>query len=539
MYDNNNFSGKITALYCRLSRDDELEGESNSITNQKKMLMKYAEDNSFENCEFYVDDGISGTTFNRPDFQRMISDCEEKKVGTVIVKDMSRFGRNYLEVGYYTEIFFPENGIRFIAVNDCVDSNKGTDDFTPFRNIINEWYAKDISKKIKSSLKSKGMSGKHISRCVYGYKAGKDSQDWVIDQPAAEVVKMIYKLFIDGKGIVGIASHLKRQGILTPVEYAQSNGKYQTWDTFGHHAWCASTVSKILNQQEYVGDTVNFRTRKPSYKSKKQVKNDKSDYVVFENTHPAIISREQFELVQKLLVSRKKVYAKSTPDPLRGLIMCADCGARLYLQRQSNRNYSNLDCYYCGTYKREKSVCTNHRILLSDINEILSKELRFITEMASSNLDELVKLLQKNSEKRNNINQTSLIKEKAACVKRISEIDLLIKRLFEQTVINGLSLERISSLAADYESEQKALKEKLVELNQKLSEFNETDKCIDRFIAVAKRYADFEVLTPEIIISFVDKIYVHQMYVDENGCKCQQIDVVFNYIGEFERNSIV
>lgn len=538
MYDNKNSSEKNTALYCRLSRDDELEGESNSITTQKKILTKYAEDNGFENFEFYIDDGISGTTFNRPDFQRMIADCEDKKIGTVIVKDMSRFGRNYLEVGYYTEIFFPENGIRFIAVNDGVDSTKETDDFTPFRNIINEWYAKDISKKIKSSLKSKGMSGKHISRPVYGYKAGKDSQDWIIDEPAAEVVKMIYELFIGGKGIGVIASHLQRQGILTPVEYAQSDGRYQTWNTFGHHAWSSATVSKILRQQEYIGDTVNFRTRKPSYKSKKQVMNDKSDYMIFENTHPAIISREQFDLVQKLLVSRKKVYAKSKPDPLRGLIMCADCGARLYLQRQSNRDYAHLDCYYCGSYKREKSVCTNHRILLSDINEILSGELQYITEMANNNLDELVKLLQKNSEKRSNINQTSLIKEKAVCEKRIGEIDLLIKKLFEQTVIGGLSPERISSLTAGYESEQKGLKDKLAILNQKLSECCETNKSIDRFIAVAKRYADFETLTPEIIISFVDKIFVHQMYVDKNGDKCQQIDIVFNYIVEFEHGNI-
>lgn len=537
MYDNNNLSTKITALYCRLSRDDELEGESNSIKTQKKILMKYAQDNGFENCEFFIDDGISGTTFNRPDFQRMIADCEEKKIGTVIVKDMSRFGRNYLEVGYYTEIFFPENNIRFIAVNDGVDSTKENDDFTPFRNIINEWYAKDISKKIKSSLKAKGMSGKHISRCVYGYKQGKDNQDWIIDEPAAEIVRMIYKLFIDGKGVGAIALHLQRQGILTPVEYAKSNGKYQTWDTFGHHAWCSATVSKILRQQEYVGDTVNFRTRKPSYKSKKQIQNDESDYVIFENTHPAIISREQFELVQKLLVSRKKVYTKGTPDPLRGLIMCADCGARLYLQRQTNRKYSNLDCYYCGTYKREKSVCTNHRTLLSDINEILFKELRFITDMASSNCDELISLIQKSSEKKSNINHASLIKEKTACEKRISEIDLMIKKLFEQSVHDSLSSERFSSLTADYESEQKGLKERFAEINRKLSKFDETGKSIDRFIAVAKRYSDFETLTPEIIISFVDKIYVHQMYVDDEGNKCQQIDIVFNYIGEFEHNS--
>lgn len=348
---------------------------------------------------------------------------------------------------------------------------------------------------------------------------------------------MIYKLFIDGKGVGAIALYLQRQGILTPVEYAKTNGKYQTWDTFGHHAWCSATVSKILRQQEYVGDTVNFRSYKPSYKSKKQIKNDKSDYAIFKNTHEAIIDREQFDLVQKLLVSRKKVYTKGTPDPLRGLIMCADCGARLYLQRQTNRDYAHLDCYYCGTYKREKSVCTNHRVLLSDINEILSRELRFITEMASNNLEELVKLLQKNSEKSNRINHGSLVKEKSTCKKRIDEIDLMIKKLFEQSVTGGLSSERFSTLTADYENEQKALKKKLADLTKKLSELDETDKSIDRFIAVAKRFADFETLTPEIIIAFVDKILVHQMYIDDDEEKCQQIDIVFNFIGEFEHDS--
>ncbi len=342
----------------------------------------------------------------------MISDCENQKIGTVIVKDMSRFGRNYLEVGYYTEIFFSEKNIRFIAVNDGVDTSKETDDFVPFRNIINEWYAKDISKKIKSSLKSKGMSGKHIIHGIYGYKTGKDKQDWIIDEPAAEIVRLIYKLFIEGMGVTAIASYLKRQNVLTPVEYAKTNGKYPDWETFGKCDWCSSTVTKILTHREYIGDTVNFRTYKPSYKSKRQVKNDKDKQVIFKNTHPAIIDDEQFELVQKLLVTRKKAYADRTPDPLRGLILCADCGARLYLQKQTNPRYSNLDCYYCGTYKRDKERCTNHRVLLCDINEILLKELRFITTKVAENVDELAKLIQKNSEKSSSTNCAALTREK-------------------------------------------------------------------------------------------------------------------------------
>lgn len=536
MYDCNH-DNLITALYCRLSRDDLLEGESNSITTQKTILKKFADDNGFTNCKYYIDDGITGTTSKRPDFQKMISDCEKKKIGVVIVKDMSRFGRNYLEVGYYTEIYFPENGIRFMSVIDGADSTKGNDEFMPFRNIMNEWYARDISNKIKSSLKSKGMSGKHISRPPYGYKAGKDNQDWVIDEPAAEIVRLIFKLFIEGKGVTAIALYLQRQGVLTPVEYAQSNGKYQTWDTFGHHAWCSSTVSKILKYREYIGDTVNFRSYKPSYKSKRQIKNDESKFVIFENTHPPIIDREQFDIVQQLLVTRKKVYPDRTPDPLRGLMICADCGARLYLQRQPKRQYANLDCYYCGTYKRVKEACTNHRLLVSDINKILSDELRFITDMAGKNTERLAKLIRKNSERKSEVSSSSLLKEKEKCEKRIAQIDKMVKKLFEQSVNNSLSEERFISLSADYDREQKELKEHLTELNKKLSDVTDNDQSIDRFIAVAKKYADFETLTPEIITAFVQKIIVHEACIDDNGERVQKIEIVFNFIGEFDHDS--
>lgn len=538
MFNNNDTYEKITALYCRLSRDDELDGDSNSIVTQKKILQKFADENGFANCRFYVDDGVSGTTFNRPDFQRMITDCENQKVSTVLVKDMSRFGRNYLEVGYYTEIFFPEKNIRFIAVNDGVDTSKETDDFVPFRNIINEWYAKDISKKVKSSLKSKGMSGKHISRCIYGYKAGKDSQDWIIDEPAAEIVRLIYKMFIEGSGVVSIARYLQKQKILTPVEYAKANGRYQTWETLGNCYWCSATVSKILSYQEYAGDTVNFRFRKPSYKSKRQIRNDESDLVIFPNTHEPIIDREQFELVQKLKVIRKKEVAKATPDPLRGLIVCADCGARLYLQKCSTpKRYPHLDSYYCGSYKRSKDLCTSHRVLLSDINTLLLKELRYVTEMANKNLDKFAQMLSKKAEKQANLNSSALNREKLSCEKRIAEIDRMIKKLFEQSVTGGLTQERFASLTADYEAEQSELKKKLYDIKEKLGSLDTQNKDIDRFIAVAKKYADFESLTPEIIVEFVDKICVHQLRIDEDGNKSQQLDIYFNYIGSFEHNS--
>lgn len=381
------------------------------------------------------------------------------------------------------------------------------------------------------------MSGKHISRCIYGYKAGKDSQDWIIDEPAAEIVRLIYKLFIGGKGVVAIAKYLQEQKVLTPVEYAKTNGRYQTWDTYGGCYWCSATVSKILSQQEYIGDTVNFRFKKPSYKSKRQIRTDESELMIFPNTHEPIIDREQFELVQKLKATRKKEVAKATPDPLRGLIICADCGARLYLQRcVTPKRYPHLDGYYCGSYKRSKELCTNHRVLLSDINELLLKELRYVTDTANKNLDKFAKMLLKKAEKRADVNSNSLSREKQSCEKRIAEIDRMIKKLFEQSVNGGLTQERFTSLTADYETEQAELKKKLSGINEKLNSLDTTNKDIDRFIAVAKKYADFETLTPEIIVEFVDKICVHQLQIDENGNKSQQLDIYFNYIGAFEHD---
>ncbi len=404
--------------------------------------------------------------------------------------------------------------------------------------MFNDWFARDTSKKIKAVFKAKGQSGKHLGRPPYGYKSSEqDKNVWEIDDEAAVVVRSIFQMCIDGLGPAQIARKLREQEILIPTAYAQSNGSGGTREFKSPTRWGEQTVNKILDRIEYAGHTANFKTHKKSYKNKKRIENPKSEWLIFENTHPAIISQHDFDLVSELRRNKRKIQKCGEVNPFSGMVYCADCGARLYLQRQTNPRYSNLDCYYCGTYKRNKNVCTNHRVLLSDINEILSRELRFITEMASNNLDELVKLLQKNSKKSNNINHGSLIKEKAVCEKRIAEIDLMIKKLFEQSVIGGLTSERFSSLTADYENEQKMLKEKLADLTQKLSELNETDKGIDRFIAVAKRYADFETLTPEIIISFVDKIFVHQMYLDDNGEKCQQIDIVFNFIGGFEYDS--
>ena len=332
---NYNYGGEITALYCRLSRDDDLVGDSNSIVHQKEILESYAKSHAFLNPVFYVDDGYSGTNFNRPAFQRMLGDIESGKVKTVIVKDMSRFGRNYIMVGYYTEILFEQKGIRFIAVNDMVDSKQEGDEFTPFRNIINEWYAKDTSKKVKAVLRAKGMSGKHVSPVPpYGYKKDeRDKTKWVIDEEAALVVREIYRLYLEGAGTKEIADILTARGIETPIIYFKRRGMPVRSKSEVPDVWSMATVAGILKQEAYTGCTVNFKTRKKSYKTKYQERLPRENWVIFENTQEAIIDRETFSIVHKMLESRRRPKKIGSPcvNVFNGLVYCADCGNRMYL----------------------------------------------------------------------------------------------------------------------------------------------------------------------------------------------------------------
>src|SRR5574344_2015231 len=329
---------KITALYCRLSRDDELQGDSNSIKNQKSILKKYADDNGFINTEFFVDDGVSGTTFDRPDFQRMITEMDAGRIGTIIVKDMSRLGRDYLKVGYYTEIAFPNAEVRFIAINNGVDSaNQQDSDFTPFLNIINEWYAKDTSKKIRAVFKAKGQAGKPLcTNPPYGYvKDPDDKTHWVIDKEAADVVRQAFHLCMDGYGPTQIAKEFNKRHIMNPTAHAKANG-ITIPDNRGHdddYIWRGSTIVHMLSRQEYLGHTVNFKTYRKSYKQKKQLKNDPSQWQIFENTHEAIIDRETFDIVQRIRDGRRRVTPMGKMPTLSGMVYCADCGSKMYQVR--------------------------------------------------------------------------------------------------------------------------------------------------------------------------------------------------------------
>lgn len=369
---------RITALYCRLSRDDELSGDSNSIVNQKEILSAYAKKHGFSNIKFYVDDGFSGTNFNRPDFQKMLEDVKGGIIGTIIVKDMSRFGRDYIMVGYYTEIMLPQSDVRFIAVNDNVDSeNQADNDFTPFRNIINEWYAKDTSKKIRSVLKAKGNSGKHLSVIPpFGYKKDpNDKNRWLVDEEAAQIVRKIYRMYLEGNNMGSIARRLTEEGVETPKLYAENRGiKHYKAATYPE-IWSRISVEYILSNYEYTGCTVNFKTKRKSFKNKKQIIQNKEEWAVFENTQEAIIDKETFELVQKMR-GTKRAYTKFNEiNIFSGLLFCADCGGRMTIRRRKDDR--RKDSFICSTYrKKKKNLCTEHAIKVSALEQIVLEDIR-------------------------------------------------------------------------------------------------------------------------------------------------------------------
>jgi site-specific DNA recombinase len=393
---------KITALYCRLSRDDELAGDSNSIVNQKAILKKYAEDNGFRNIEFYVDDGVSGTTFDRPDFNRMIADVESGRIGTIIIKDMSRFGRDYLKVGYYTEIMFPEADVRFIAINNGIDSaNQADSDFTPFLNIINEWYAKDTSKKIRAVFKSKGQSGKPLcTNPPYGYiKDPEDKLHWIIDEKAAEVVRDIFRLCMAGFGPTQIAKQLEKRCIDTPTVHLRKMGiNTPARPPENPYAWSARTVADILAKMEYLGHTVNFKTSKKSYKSKVKILNNPEDWLVFQNTHEAIIDEGTWETVQKIRDGKRRPSRLGEMGMLSGMMFCADCGAKLYQVRGKGWTHDK-EYFVCATYRKKKGMCSSHQIRNVVVEQLLLEDLRRVTSFAKDHEQEFIRIVMNNSEK--------------------------------------------------------------------------------------------------------------------------------------------
>ncbi|OCN06374.1 recombinase [Erysipelotrichaceae bacterium MTC7] len=528
---------KITALYCRLSRDDELQGDSNSIKNQKAILQKYAEDNGFRNLHFFVDDGFSGTNFDRPDFQRMIAEMDEGNVTTIIVKDMSRLGRDYLKVGYYNEVAFPEADVRFIAINNGVDSaNQQDSDFTPFLNIINEWYAKDTSKKIRAVFKAKGESGKPLcTNPPYGYvKDPQDKLHWVIDEEGATVVKEIFHLCMQGLGPTQIAKELTKRKIENPVAHGKRNGinvpaQQEHDDPF---IWRTSTIARMLTRQEYLGHTVNFKTKRKSYKQKKQLKNDQSEWKIFKNTHEAIIDEETFKIVQRIRDGRRKVSRLGDMGILSGMMFCADCGNKLYQVRGKDWEHDK-EYFVCATYRKIKGGCSSHQIKNVVVEQLLLQDLQRVTAFAREHEDEFLQVITSNSEKELNKELKDSHKEYEQAMARINKLDTIIQRLYEDNVEGKISDERFMKMSATYESEQRELNARVTALQDFIDHAKEKSLNAEHFLSLVRKYTDIKELDAEIIREFVEKIIVFKAEKID-GHRTQRIQIIYNCIGAVE-----
>lgn len=526
------YGGDVTALYCRLSKDDEQIGDSNSIVHQKEILAKYAKEHGFSNCEFYVDDGFSGTNFNRPNFQRLMADAEEGKLSTVIVKDMSRFGRDYIMVGYYTEIYFSNLDIRFIAINDNVDSSIQTEnDLTPFKNVFNEWYAKDTSKKIRAVFKAKGNSGKHLTNNPpFGYiKDPNDKEKWIVDEEAAVTVKRIFEMFSNGVRMPEIARKLTQEKVETPTLYNLKHGiKIRRTSEFPE-IWSNATIKGILDQIAYAGHTVNFQTTKKSYKNKKQVRLPKEGWVIYRNTQEAIIDEKTFETVQQMR-NVKRAYTKfNEPNMFSGLLFCADCGNRLTIQRVAKNR--NMDNFTCATYrKKKKGLCSSHRILVSELTEVVKSDLQKVCEYVFLHEKEFTDEYLSGSKKETEKFQSKTKTEIKRLSERQEEIGRIIRKLYEDNVNGRITDERFDFLAKSYEDEGNDLKQKTIELQNALTASVQDEEKLSKFLKVVKSYTEIEELTPEILNSFIEKIYIGETE-RYDGRKMQDVEIIYKFVG--------
>lgn len=523
---------KITALYCRLSRDDELQGDSNSITNQKEILQKFAVTNGFLNPSFFVDDGFSGTTFDRPDWNRLIGLVNDGKVGAVIVKDLSRLGRDYLKVGLYTEVLFPEANVRFIAVNNGIDSNNQAEsDIAPFLNIFNEFYAKDTSRKIRAVFKAKGESGKPLAtRPPYGYlKDPSDKNKWIVDEEAAEVVREIFHLCVNGYGISQIADQLTARKVMAPTAHAKAKGGSRTSEE--DFFWHPDTVAKILSRMEYLGCTVNFKTIRKSYKDRRKIARDPSEWRIFENTHEAIIDRETFDIVQRIREGRRRLTPMGEPNMLSGMLFCEDCGKKLYQVRTRSRK-PEQDYYVCSSYRKRRNGCTRHSIRNAVIEKIVLEEIQRITSYARAHEKEFAEAVTKKTKSELSKTLREAKKELDKGQERLRKIDAIVKKLYEDNADGKISDERFAKLIASYETEQKELDSRSRELEAVIAKHNDSAKGAKRFISQVRKYSDIKELSAGLIREFVDKIYVSEKQVVD-GRKVQKIRIRWNCIGEF------
>ena len=528
----------LTALYARLSVDDANDGDSNSIVHQKEMLERYCQDNGYTNYKFYVDDGFSGTNFERPDFKRMIADVEAGKVKRVIVKDLSRFGRDYLQVGMFTEVLFAQYDIHFIAIANNVDSQKGENDLTPFVNLFNEWYARDCSRKQRAVKRAKGISGKRIASIApYGYISGEDGK-LIPDEETAWVVKLIYDLCIQGYGTTQIANELTRRNIPTPGTLAfRRTGSKRNYCPGKEFVWVYRSIDKILSYKEYLGHTVNFKTYSKSYKLKKRYEIPEEQQIVFENTHEAIINQEDWDTVQRIRAHRRHPVKQGEPALFSGMLFCADCGSLLRVHRGKTIS-KHQECYCCGRYRDRTNACSMHYIRELVLADLMKENLKQVVRLASEDEQEFVRRLTNRNAQEQAAQERTLKNELATKEQRIKELDGIIKRLYEDNITGKLSDERFKIFSTDYEDEQHSLREEVASLKQQLEDMESTRVNVSGFLKAAQRYTDFDELTPSMLHDLIEKIIVHEGD-KSSGHREQRIEIYYTFIGAAEGSQII
>ena len=538
-------SNLITALYERLSRDDDLDGESNSIINQKRYLQNYADEHGFTNCKHYTDDGWSGGNFDRPGWKSLIADVEAGKVGVILAKDMSRIGRNYLETGFYTEVVFRKHNVRFIAIANGVDNDQPeTGEFVPFLNIMNEWYLKDQSKKITAAYQLRGKSGLPTNNnCLYGYRKDPNvKHHWLVDEEAAAIVRRIYQMACEGHGPYEIARILTKEKVDSPGYYFTKHayGLRRDYMKETHaHDWNGETVSRILDHQEYMGHTVNFRSSKRYYKDTRHA-NPPEKLLIFENTHEPIVTKETWELAQCALKSKKRTDTLGVANPLTGLLYCADCGQRLYNHRRGPQNAQGVfqsDSYNCSTYmlsrKRETMECSSHHVSTKALRALILKTIQTVSRYALSNEMEFARKVREASA----LQQAQEVKEAKARIrkaqKRCKELDVLIQKLYESYALNKITEKRFDDFLAAYEQEQAELKAVLETDTGELQAYEADSDHIASFLRLARKYRDTDELTTPMIYAYIEKIIVHAPE-KINGERHMQLDIYLKFIGNFQ-----
>ncbi len=523
-----------TALYCRLSQDDGIEGDSNSIQNQKSILRKFAEDHHFPSPCFYVDDGFSGGNFQRPAFQQMISDMENGEIGIIVTKDLSRLGRNQLHTGLYIEERFPMFGVRYIAINDNVDTDSSeSNDLMPFKNLFNEWFIRDTSRKIRAVLKAKAERGERLgSRAPYGYRKAPDTKKLIVDEEAAAIVRRIFAMCASGSGPSQIARILKKEQILTPTMYAYTRYgiTHTCLDTAHPYNWSDSAIANLLENEIYLGNTVNMKHSSRSYKDKRRVEHPREECMVFENTHPALITREVWDIVQRVRKNKRRLTKMEEQNKYSGLVFCADCGSNMVLHRAHTMSAS-YNHFTCRTYKKDGEACTGHYIRECVLDEIVLEDLRRVTSAAREHPEKFAAYIgsKQSAELQREIRRQE--KELAAMRKRKAELDVIFKKLYEDNVLGSITTEQFQMLSGSYTEEQNRITAGIPQKENEIQRLRETVSGTDSFLDKAKRYTDITELTPELLRLFIEKIVVHEKEVKWSKHAPQTVEIYYNGIG--------